>query len=74
MRDINEIMKMCDNALDLGDTENVNDLLELLRAMLEPVANFIEHTNYDGYSICRQHERNQAIVEFTNILDIVEDF
>lgn len=74
MRDINEIIKMCDNALDLGDTENVNDLLELLRAILEPIDNFIEHTSYDGYSICRHHEREEAIVEFSNILDIVEDF
>lgn len=60
--DVNEIMKLCDNALDLGDTENIPDLLELLRAMLEIV------DNYDrGYS-------NDPISTLYRILEVVEDF
>lgn len=75
MTDINEIMKMCDNALDLGDTENVPSLLELLRTMLETIYDFVEDTDYDwSRYLNRPYERDMAVESFAHILDVVEDF
>lgn len=60
--EVNEIMKLCDNALDLGDTENIPDLLELLRSMLEHVYDYERGYTYD------------PTTTLDRILDVVEDF
>lgn len=74
MIDINEIMKLCDNALDLGDTENITELLELLRAMLEPIYNFVEDTHYDGAGLYSNSDQEMASDTLLELLDIVEEF
>ncbi len=62
---IDEIIQMCDNALDFGDVEDAIDLLALLRAVLEQVGDYESSYSTD---IIRKAE------VFESILDIMADF
>ena len=82
MKDINEIIELCDRAIDEGDvsTEELIELLELTRAMLEPISNFIDETGYDcedyPLEFFSRHKKaaSCALEAYAEVLEIVGDF
>lgn len=62
---IDAIIKMCDKALDYGSEEDIYDLIELFRDVLEQVDNF--ESSY-------VHDVMGKVKAFDNILDVLEEF
>ena len=82
MRNIEDIIDVCDTAVNSGDydPQELTEALELLANILEPINDFIEEigTDWEDYPI-EYFNRNKdarwtALEAFSAILEYVEDY
>lgn len=82
MRNIEDIIDVCDTAVNDGDydPQELTEALELLANILEPINDFIEEigTDWEGYPMeyfSRNKDARWAALEaFSEILDNMEDY
>lgn len=82
MRNIEDIIDVCDEATTTGDydPQELTEALELLANILEPINDFIEEigTDWEDYPIeyfSRNKDARWAALEaFSEILENVEDY
>lgn len=82
MRNIEDIIDVCDTAVNSGDydPQELTESLELLANILEPINDFIEEigTDWEDYPIeyfSRNKDARWAALEaFSAILEHVEDY
>ena len=82
MRNIEDIIDVCDTAVNSGDydPQELTEALELLANILEPINEFIEEigTDWEDYPIeyfSRNKDARWAALEaFSAILEYVEDY
>lgn len=82
MRNIEDIIDVCDTAVNSGDydPQELTESLELLANILEPINDFIEEigTDWEDYPIeyfSRDKDARWAALEaFSAILEHVEDY
>lgn len=82
MRNIEDIIDVCDTAVNSGDydPQELTEALELLANILEPINEFIEEigTDWEDYPIeyfSRNKDARWAALEaFSEILENVEDY